>query len=128
MSETPWPVLACLLEGKTQETLYFLTQSLGDMGKLSWEWGLPNQPCLSLLTLFLPFNYSGVEEGKEVTGSPLPQGLLNFWQILRTEPQEQCMTLIQNSFSLRAFLTHQKLFTRNGEQFTLLYNPISESI
>lgn len=35
MSETPWLVLACPLEWKTQDTLYFLTQSLGDLGKLS---------------------------------------------------------------------------------------------
>lgn len=55
MSETPRPVLACPLEWKTQETLYFLMQSLGDMGKLSREWGLPNQPCLSLPTLFSAF-------------------------------------------------------------------------
>lgn len=34
-SETPWPVLACPLEWKTQDTLHFLTQSLGDMGELS---------------------------------------------------------------------------------------------
>ena len=30
-------------------------------------------------TFFLPFDYSGVEESKEVTGKPLPQGLPNLW-------------------------------------------------
>lgn len=44
MSETPWLVLACPVEWKTQEdTPYFLTQSPGDLDKLSQEWGLPNQ-------------------------------------------------------------------------------------